>query len=168
MLPFAVLLLGLVAAERGDLAAAARLHGMVRGRLHLLEPATPPGWLQLYVDRVRQLRDRLGEEAFEAEARQGELDMHANALREVLAYADKAAGTTAHRPPARRDPDRLTSRELEVLEELITGATNKEISLRLGMSPKTVMHHSGAIYRKLGVRSRAEATAWAFRHGLAD
>jgi DNA-binding NarL/FixJ family response regulator len=36
------------------------------------------------------------------------------------------------------------------------------------MAPKTVMHHSMAIYRKLEVRGRAEATAWAFRHGLAD
>jgi DNA-binding NarL/FixJ family response regulator len=36
------------------------------------------------------------------------------------------------------------------------------------MAPKTVMHHSVAIYRKLGVRGRAEATAWAFRHGLVE
>ena len=52
------------------------------------------------------------------------------------------------------------------LEELITGATNKEISRRLGMAPKTVMHHSMAIYRKLEVRDRAEAVAEAFRRGL--
>ena len=36
------------------------------------------------------------------------------------------------------------------------------------MSPKTVMHHSVSIYRKLGVRGRGEASAWAFRSGLTD
>jgi DNA-binding NarL/FixJ family response regulator len=60
----------------------------------------------------------------------------------------------------------LTRRERDVLAQLTTGATNKEIAARLGLAPKTVMHHSMAVYRKLGVRSRAEATAWAFRHGV--
>lgn len=78
------------------------------------------------------------------------------------------AGTKAQTRASHEEPGRLTPRELEVLEELITGATNKEISRRLGMAPKTVMHHSVAIYRKLGVHGRAEATAWAFRHGLAE
>jgi DNA-binding NarL/FixJ family response regulator len=38
----------------------------------------------------------------------------------------------------------------------------------LGMSAKTVMHHSVAIYRKLGVAGRSGATAWAFQHGVVD
>jgi DNA-binding NarL/FixJ family response regulator len=49
---------------------------------------------------------------------------------------------------------------------LATGLTNKEISERLHMAPKTVMHHLTAVYQKLGVRSRSEATAWAFRAAL--
>jgi DNA-binding CsgD family transcriptional regulator len=64
------------------------------------------------------------------------------------------------------DDQQLTRREWDVLGQLTTGATNKEIGARLGLAPKTVMHHSMAVYRKLGVRSRAEATAWAFRHGV--
>ncbi len=60
----------------------------------------------------------------------------------------------------------LTRRERDVLGQLATGATNKEIAARLGLTPKTVMHHSTAVYRKLGVRGRADATAWAFRHGV--
>lgn len=168
VLPFAVLLLALVAAEHGDLDEAARFHGMVRGRLEQLRPATPPHWLDLYVARLADVRSRVGDETFETQAAMGERDMHANALAEVLGYADRVAGSAPAVIPAQREagPDHLTPRELEVLEELITGATNKEISRRLGMSPKTVMHHSGAIYRKLGVRGRAEATAWAFRRGL--
>jgi len=100
--------------------------------------------------------------------------MRVDALSTPLAYAESVAAARRiprQRAPAesrQREPDELTPREREVLGELITGVTNKEISLRLGMAPKTVMHHSMAIYRKLGVRGRAEATAWAFRHGLAD
>lgn len=50
---------------------------------------------------------------------------------------------------------------------LASGRTYKEIGAELGMSAKTVMHHSAEIYRRLDVRGRGEATAWAFRHGMA-
>jgi predicted ATPase/DNA-binding CsgD family transcriptional regulator len=170
ILPFAVLLLTLVAAEIGDLSEAARFHGMLRTRLDLLQLVTPREWLSVYVLRMDDVRARLGEETFESHAARGERDMRAHALGVVLAYADRVARvrrTGQPGPRAGHFPD-LTPRELQVLTELVTGATYKEISRRLGMSPKTVMHHSGAIYRKLGVRGRAEATAWAFRNGLAD
>ncbi|MFT4293935.1 MAG: LuxR C-terminal-related transcriptional regulator, partial [Micropruina sp.] len=58
-------------------------------------------------------------------------------------------------------------RELEVLRALAAGRTNKEIAAQLGLTPKTVMHYSCAIYQKLGVRGRAAATAWAVRNGFA-
>ncbi len=170
VLPFAAVLLALVAAVRGDLEQAARCHGMVRSRLELLRPATPPGWFEQYLATLERVRATMGEDAFERQVGGGAEDMHANALAGLLEYAEGVSGRTPPAIPAQRshDPDHLTPRELEVLEELITGATNKEVSRRLGMAPKAVMHHSGAIYRKLGVRGRAEATAWAFRHGLAD
>ena len=60
----------------------------------------------------------------------------------------------------------ITPRETEVLGMLANGLTNKEIAARMRLSAKTVMHHSVSIYRKLGVRGRSEATAFAFRHGL--
>jgi DNA-binding NarL/FixJ family response regulator len=62
--------------------------------------------------------------------------------------------------------DPLTPREHEVLLALASGATNREIAAQLGLSVKTVMHHSVAIYRKLDVQGRAAATAWAYRQGL--
>ena len=62
----------------------------------------------------------------------------------------------------------LTSAKREVLGQIATGRTNKEIAQVLGLRPKTVMHHCAAIYRKLGVRTRAEATATAMRTGLLD
>ncbi len=173
-IPFAIVPLTMVAVRRRDLADAARLHGMVRSRLDVLRRALPPDRIESYLRSVDAARRTLGDAGFESLAERGEEEMRADALSGPLAYAESAAavGRAGHpRVPAQpgdRDPDQLTPREQEVLSELVTGATNKEISHRLGMAPKTVMHHSVAIYRKLGVRGRAEATAWAFRHGLVD
>jgi DNA-binding CsgD family transcriptional regulator len=44
------------------------------------------------------------------------------------------------------------------------GLTNGEIATRLFISPKTAEHHVGRIYQKLGLRSRAEAAAYAVKH----
>ena len=63
-------------------------------------------------------------------------------------------------------PPRLTSREREVLDEIATGATNREIGERLYLSPHTIKEHTSSIYRKLGVRNRAAAVKRAQRIGL--
>jgi DNA-binding NarL/FixJ family response regulator len=60
----------------------------------------------------------------------------------------------------------LTERELAVLRLLGRGLANKEIAAALGITAKTAMHHTSHIYRKLGVRGRAEASAVAHRSGL--
>jgi DNA-binding NarL/FixJ family response regulator len=57
----------------------------------------------------------------------------------------------------------LSEREQEVLSLIATGSTNKEIAARLHLSPHTVKEHTSAIYRKLDVRNRAEATRQAQR-----
>ena len=57
----------------------------------------------------------------------------------------------------------LSEREQEVLSLVATGSTNKEIAARLHLSPHTVKEHTSSIYRKLGVRNRAEATRQAQR-----
>ena len=57
----------------------------------------------------------------------------------------------------------LSEREQEVLALIATGSTNKEIASLLHLSPHTVKEHTSAIYRKLGVRNRAEATRQAQR-----
>jgi DNA-binding NarL/FixJ family response regulator len=53
-----------------------------------------------------------------------------------------------------------------VLRHLATGGTNRAIADRLGISEKTVARHVSNIFAKLGLSSRAAATAYAFRHGL--
>jgi len=57
----------------------------------------------------------------------------------------------------------LTERELELLEALSDGLTNKAIGQRLGLSEQTVKSHLSSVYRKLGVSSRTEALAATYR-----
>ena len=60
----------------------------------------------------------------------------------------------------------LTPRELEVLQLLAEGLSNKEIARRLGTSEHTVKFHVNAILGKLGAHSRTEAVTRAARLGL--
>jgi DNA-binding NarL/FixJ family response regulator len=63
-------------------------------------------------------------------------------------------------PRSATDPlEALTARELEVLEVLAGGLTNREIAGKLFISEKTVGVHVGRIYHKLGVRGRVQATS---------
>jgi pimeloyl-ACP methyl ester carboxylesterase/DNA-binding CsgD family transcriptional regulator len=82
--------------------------------------------------------------------------------------ADKAAGiaegAAGYLAPLR---DGLSGRELEVLRLLAAGESNRQIARRLGLSPHTVERHVANLYRKIGARGRADATAYAFRNGLA-
>jgi DNA-binding CsgD family transcriptional regulator len=60
----------------------------------------------------------------------------------------------------------LTERELQVLRLVATGATNHAIASRLFVAEKTVDRHVSNIFTKLGVASRAAATAYAYQHRL--
>jgi len=76
---------------------------------------------------------------------------------------DLAAGLV---PPEATQPlERLTPREVEVLQLLARGLTNAEIGTRLGLSEHTAKFHVGAVLGKLGARSRAEAVALGARLG---
>jgi two-component system response regulator DesR len=61
---------------------------------------------------------------------------------------------------------RLSEREREVVTLIGSGATNREIAERLYLSPHTVKEYTSSLYRKLGVRNRAEAVKRAQRIGL--
>jgi DNA-binding CsgD family transcriptional regulator/tetratricopeptide (TPR) repeat protein len=69
---------------------------------------------------------------------------------------------TGHRPTV----DGLTSREVQVLELVATGVTNRAIAAALVISERTVATHVGSILRKLSLPSRAAATRYAHLHHL--
>ncbi len=63
-------------------------------------------------------------------------------------------------------PAQLTPREIEVLQLIALGHSNKEIAKILSISARTVNFHLDNLYSKLGVRSRTEAAVYALRRGL--
>jgi DNA-binding NarL/FixJ family response regulator len=69
-------------------------------------------------------------------------------------------------PPDAESPYGLTQRELGILGLLAEGLRQDEIASRLVVSQKTVANHIQHILVKLGVHSRAEAVAKAYREGL--
>jgi DNA-binding CsgD family transcriptional regulator len=71
------------------------------------------------------------------------------------------------RRATRDNPAGLTGREVEVLALIAQGLRNADVAERLFLSRKTVDHHVSAILRKLGARTRGEASAEAARLGLA-
>jgi two-component system response regulator DesR len=75
-------------------------------------------------------------------------------------------GMTVFRPHEAPQGPPLSEREREVLEAIASGATNREIAGTLFLSPHTVKEHTSSLYRKLGVRNRAEAVQRAQRLGL--
>ena len=62
----------------------------------------------------------------------------------------------------------LTDREMEVLQQMAEGKTNREIGYELGISQKTVEKHLESIYSKLKVNSRVEAAVLAVEKGLVN
>lgn len=65
-------------------------------------------------------------------------------------------------------PDGLSEREVDVLRLIAKGRSNQEIADQLFLSARTVERHIANIYGKLNVHSRAQATAYAFSHGLVE
>jgi DNA-binding NarL/FixJ family response regulator len=62
----------------------------------------------------------------------------------------------------------LTPREMELLQLVLAGRTNKAIAAQICVSEKTVEFHLDHIYTKIGVRTRLMAGIWAMQHGLSN
>jgi predicted ATPase/DNA-binding CsgD family transcriptional regulator len=117
----------------------------------------------VYERAAARVRDELGEAVFDRALAEGRL----LAPGDVLAEIEHAVGL---RPPAADVPDAsavgLSRRELEVLRLIADGRTNREIAGALFLSVRTVERHVTNLYAKIGARGRADATAFALRHGL--
>jgi DNA-binding CsgD family transcriptional regulator len=70
------------------------------------------------------------------------------------------------RATTKRNPGRLTNRQLEIVALLADGCTNAEIAARLYVSRRTVDNHVAAVLARLGISSRREAAMAASRLGL--
>jgi DNA-binding CsgD family transcriptional regulator len=106
----------------------------------------------------RQLGDR--------EAAAMELAAARTVFAQLGAAPELARVEALARPDAASNAHGLTERELQVLRLLATGTTNHAIADELVLSEKTVHRHVSNIFTKLGVSSRAAATAYAFQHRL--
>ena len=60
----------------------------------------------------------------------------------------------------------LTKREIEILQRIAGGATNKQVAEQIYISEKTVGRHLANIYAKLDVSSRTAAVAWAYDNNI--
>jgi DNA-binding NarL/FixJ family response regulator len=92
----------------------------------------------------------------------GQTMVHPRIARRVL---DRLSLLAQDEEGSRLYGDGLTEREVEILVEVAKGATNKEIARKLFISESTVKSRLRNIFRKISVRDRAEAAAYAIRKG---
>jgi LuxR family transcriptional regulator, maltose regulon positive regulatory protein len=153
------------------LAAQADTGGALAALQAAVERAAPGGALRLLVDCGPSLIGLLQELKAAGVA--------PSYIQQVLAAFDVSAASlpaaqpgsiqSAPAPSAAREPtpaELFTNRELDVLSLLAQRLTNKEIAVRLVLSPLTVKKYMQRIYRKLGIDNRRAAVAEARRLGL--
>ncbi|WP_084100241.1 response regulator transcription factor [Demequina sp. NBRC 110051] len=83
--------------------------------------------------------------------------------RVIDAFVTRAA---LPRPAAGRELERLTARELEVLQLVSTGLSNAQIAAALVVSEATVKTHVSNLLAKLGLKDRVHAVIYAYEHGV--
>jgi DNA-binding CsgD family transcriptional regulator len=153
-----------VAAAHGHYARAARLLGAALAPRDRPGPVLPPAERAAQERLAADVRAALGATATADGASPPPLAALAEAL--TPAGADAPGRGPARRHPA--PPDGLTPREAAILRLIAAGRTNREIAGDLGVGVRTVESHVNNLYAKLHLRGRTEATAYAFRHGLAE
>jgi len=105
-------------------------------------------------------------EVDDAETSALELDGARKVFERLGAAPDLERLDALQQRPYGHSPGGLTEREVEVLRLLATGKTNRAIASQLGLSEKTVARHASNTFAKIGVPSRAAATAYAYEKGL--
>ena len=162
----APLLRALAAQAQG---AVLLLEGDAQAALGALRQAWT-AWQELEVPyedaRVRVLIGLACRELGDEESAEMELNAAHWVFQELGAVPDLGRAQALSRKAAAKRAGGLTARELEVLRLVATGKTNRSIAADLFLSEKTVARHVSNIFTKLGLSSRAAATAYAYEHDL--
>lgn len=95
-----------------------------------------------------------------------DLDLAAAIVR--VAAGERVVDQSLMRQPLTGERHRLTARELEVLQLICDGLSNKDIAARLKLSANTVAVHRANIMTALGVHKTAELVVYALQHGLVN
>lgn len=144
---------------RNDPAALASLRRAWRHWCEIDAPYEAARVRVLIAQACRALGDEDGAEM--------ELDAARTVFTELSATLDLVHAQALSQLDKTRQDDGLTPREVEVLTLVAKGKTNRQIAEELFISEKTVASHLNHIFTKLGLPSRAAATAYAYQRGLA-
>jgi len=97
--------------------------------------------------------------------RRGEAPISGTLAAKILQEFRRLDQSMVRKPEAR---DELTPREIEVLEQVVKGATNKDIATALSITKNTVKIHLRNILEKLHLQNRIQAAVYAVQEGLVD
>ncbi len=98
-------------------------------------------------------------------AAKGESLLGADVMSRLLAHMQTGSNRGVAKRPSAATPNPLSERELQTLQAVAKGGTNKGIALQMGITERTVKAHLTSVYNKLGVDSRAAAIAIAAQNG---
>jgi DNA-binding NarL/FixJ family response regulator len=156
----------LAAAAAGQLALSSGDPKGAAGALATAAAAFDELGLPYEAARARVARARALRDVGDASTAEAELERAAAALRRLGAEPELAEIDRLQRAHEAALPAGLTAREAEVLRLVAEGKTNRDIAVELVISEHTVARHLQNMFAKLGVSSRAAATAYAYEHGL--
>jgi DNA-binding CsgD family transcriptional regulator len=160
-------LAGIVTAQ-GDPTCAARLWGAAESLRIAVGTPLPPVYQADYERSVAAARAQLEKEAFTTAWAEGRAMTPEQVLakRKPMPESNPALTAPSSAAAAPPSPDGLTTREMDVLRQLVQGLTSAQMAEQLVIGLVTVNSHVRSIYSKLGVTSRAAATRYALEHHL--
>jgi predicted ATPase/DNA-binding CsgD family transcriptional regulator len=158
---------------------AVELHGALFDALPAIRLRLPPFVINLYDRAVTRARRSLGETRFQRLAASGGLRTWSAALDLAEQRALALMGPSSEPPSDTSGSDQATDRpvgsaptlsrrELEVLRLIASGCSTKDVAAALNLRPKTVMHYTSSLYRRLEVHNRVQAVSAAWRLGLLE
>jgi non-specific serine/threonine protein kinase len=152
-------MLAVVATKQQQLERAARLFAIAEALCDAANYHLPPGVVAFHEQAVAGGKAALGAREFgDAWATGRKLP-----LEEGVAFAMGAGGP--RRRAAGSTPE-LSRREMQVVQLVAEGLSDRQIASRLGISPRTVDNHLRHIFEKVGVSSRTALATWALRSAL--